>query len=74
MLDVNERTDKRMETAEIRFLRAIIEYRMTDHKFNDDIRRELEITDIRRVIKPSNEMANDYEGVPKSFRTESIKK
>jgi hypothetical protein len=30
-----------MQTAEMRFLRAVTGYRMTDHKRNEDIREEI---------------------------------
>jgi hypothetical protein len=33
-----------METAKIRFLRAIVGYRMTDHKCNEGIIEEMGIT------------------------------
>jgi hypothetical protein len=39
-----------MKSAEIRFLRAVAGYRMTDHKCNENIREELGITYINIVI------------------------
>jgi hypothetical protein len=34
-----------MEKAEMYFLRVVVGYRMTDHKCNEDIRVELDMTD-----------------------------
>jgi hypothetical protein len=43
-----------MLKAEMRFLRAVAEYTMTDHKCNANIRRELGITEtnaVKRMMK-----------------------
>jgi len=41
---------RRVQTAEMRFVRAVAGYRMTDHKRNEDI-RELGITDVNTIMK-----------------------
>jgi hypothetical protein len=38
MLQVNEETNEKMETAETRFLRAVGGLRMREHKRSNDIR------------------------------------
>jgi hypothetical protein len=38
---------RRLQTAEMHFLRAVAGYRMREHKRNEDIRGELGTTDIR---------------------------
>jgi hypothetical protein len=47
MMDVNERNNERIKIAETYFLRAGGGYRMTDHKRNEGIRKELRVTDIQ---------------------------
>jgi hypothetical protein len=40
-----------METAEMRFLRTTTGYKTADNKRNEDIRDELETTDMNTVMK-----------------------
>jgi hypothetical protein len=51
MLDVNERTNHKKETIEMRFLRVVAGYRMTGHKLNTDVAEELSKMDINRIIE-----------------------
>jgi hypothetical protein len=37
---------RRMEAAEMRFLRSVAGYRLIDHRRNEDIREELQLIDI----------------------------
>jgi hypothetical protein len=46
-----EQQIRRMERAELHFLRAGAGCRMTDHKHNGDITRKLAITDIKAAVK-----------------------
>jgi hypothetical protein len=48
MVKVNTR--RGMETAEMRFLRAVVGYRMTDHK-RDENREVFGVTDVTTMIK-----------------------
>jgi hypothetical protein len=41
---------RRMETAEMSFLREAARYKMTSHKRNEDIREELGVTEISEMI------------------------
>jgi hypothetical protein len=45
MLDITQEQMRRMETAEMSFLRPVAGYRIIDHKHNENIREEFEITD-----------------------------
>jgi hypothetical protein len=40
-----------MESAQLRFLRAVAGYRMMDHKRDEDMKEELKITDISRYSR-----------------------
>jgi hypothetical protein len=42
---------RRRETVEMRFVRAVVGCRMTDHKRNENTREELGITGINTVTK-----------------------
>jgi hypothetical protein len=46
--------------AEIRFLRVLLGYRMTDLKRTEDSRGEIEVSDINTTISMSKEMAVTY--------------
>jgi hypothetical protein len=41
----------RLEAAEMRFLRSVAGYRLTDHRRDEDIREEIQIKDINSRIK-----------------------
>jgi hypothetical protein len=51
MLDVTTGQMRRMQTAEMRFHRAVIGYRMEDHNLNEDIREQMGVTYIDTTIK-----------------------
>jgi N-acetyl-gamma-glutamylphosphate reductase len=42
---------RKMETGEMHFFRAVVGYKVTGHKHNEDIREELGIMDTNTVIK-----------------------
>jgi hypothetical protein len=52
--------ETRMETADMRFLWAVARYRMTDHKCNEVLGKDLEIADINTVRKLFKEVARTF--------------
>jgi hypothetical protein len=48
---LTKRQKRKLEAAEIRFLRSVAGYRLIDHRRNEDIREELQIIDINSGIK-----------------------
>jgi hypothetical protein len=47
---IRKKQTRRMETAEVRFIKAVAGYGMTDHRRNEDMDK-LGISDINTVIK-----------------------
>jgi hypothetical protein len=48
---LTKRQKKRLEAAEMRFLRSVAGYSLIDHTRNEDIRDELQIVDTNSRIK-----------------------
>jgi hypothetical protein len=64
---------KRMETAQIRFLREVAGYRMTDDKRKEGIREEQGIADINTIIKNSQYTSKSLEQLESMYETEPPK-
>ena len=48
---VNNKNKKRIQSAEMRFLRSVAGYRLTDRKRNIEIREELNVGELNETIK-----------------------
>ena len=48
---INNKNKKRIQSAEMRFLRSVAGYRLTDRKRNIEIREELNVGELNETIK-----------------------